>query len=249
MGLLEHLRELRKRLVYSCIAITIGALCAYYYSGYVFEILCAPFFQGFGNSALIGTSPAEAWILKVKVAVFCGILAMSPVLFYQLWAFIAPGLYESERKLAIPFVLVSSALFLGGAAFCYYMVLPLTFAFFHGEFLSINVTPTIRIGDHVAMTLVTLIGFGAVFELPLVTCILTRAGIIDHNFLVRWYRQAVVIIFIVAAVITPPDVLTQLLMAGPLLLLYGVSILVARWAAPQGAHDSEAPAATAPQPN
>jgi sec-independent protein translocase protein TatC len=230
MGLLEHLRELRKRLIYALASILVGAIGAYYYSGSVFDVLCEPFFKGFGSSALIGTSPAEAWILKVKVAIFCGTLVMSPVLFYQLWAFVAPGLYESERRLAIPFVVLSSALFIGGAVFCYYSVLPLTFSFFYQEFLSIKVLPTIKIADHLSLTIMTLVGFGLVFELPLATFILARAGIIDHTFLIRWYRQAVVIIFIVAAVLTPPDVLTQLLMAGPLLLLYGLSILIARWA-------------------
>jgi sec-independent protein translocase protein TatC len=233
MGLLDHLRELRKRLLYSAIAITLGAIGAYFYSGPVFEFLCAPFFTGFSNSALIGTSPAEAWVLKVKVAIFCGALATSPFLFYQLWQFIAPGLYDNERRWVIPFVLVSSILFIGGASFCYYAVLPLTFNFFYQEFLSINVTPTIKIGDHLSMTLMTLFGFGAVFELPVATFVLARAGIIDHDFLTRWYRQAVVIIFVVAAIVTPPDVLTQLLLAGPLLILYGVSIGIAKLATPR----------------
>lgn len=230
MGVMDHLRELRKRLLYSLVAVTVGALAAYCYSTQVFEILCAPFFAGFGNSALIGTSPAEAWLLKVKVAVFCGTLLVSPFLFYQLWAFVRPGLYQHERGLVVPFVLFSSALFIGGAAFCYYAVLPITFSFFYGEFQSINVTPTIKIGEHLSMTLITLLGFGAVFEMPLITFLLARAGVIDHLFLLQWYRHAIVIIFIVAAVVTPPDVLTQLLMAGPLLLLYGISIVIARFA-------------------
>ena len=119
MGILEHLRELRKRLLYSIAAIAVGALAAYYFSTPVFEILSTPFFQGFENSALIGTSPAEAWLLKVKVAVFCGALISSPFLFYQFWLFISPGLYQSERRWVLPFVLASSSLFLGGAIFCY----------------------------------------------------------------------------------------------------------------------------------
>lgn len=232
MGLLEHLRELRKRLLYSAIAISLGAIGSYCYSGPIFEYLCAPFFAGFGNSTLIGTSPAEAWVLKLKVAVFCGALITSPFLFFQLWQFVTPGLYESERRWVIPFVLASSALFIGGAAFCYYAVLPLTFNFFYQEFISIKVSPTIRIGEHLSMTIMTLLGFGAVFELPVATFVLARAGIIDHGFLTRWYRQAVVVIFVVAAIVTPPDVLTQLLLAGPLLLLYVISIGIAKLAAP-----------------
>jgi sec-independent protein translocase protein TatC len=228
MGLMEHLGELRKRLFFCLIAIAVGGVVSYYYSQIVFEMLCAPFFKGFDNSSLIGTSPAEAWILKVKVALFCGALITSPFLFYQFWLFVAPGLYQSERRLVVPFVLVSSALFIGGAAFCYYTVLPLTFAFFFEEFKSIGVTPTIKIGEHLSMTNTTLIAFGAVFELPLATFIMARAGAIDHTFLLQWYRQAVVIIFIIAAVITPPDALTQLLMAGPLLVLYGLSIFIAK---------------------
>lgn len=227
MGVMEHLRELRKRLFYSIVAVLLGAIASYYFSSDVFNVLCEPYFRAFSNSPLIGTSPAEAWLLKVKVALFCGALVTSPFTFYQLWLFVAPGLYQNERKLVIPFVLLSSLLFIGGTVFCYFAVLPFTLSFFYGEFLSINVTPTIKIGDHLAMTITTLLGFGVVFELPLLSFFLTRAGVIDHSFLIQWYRHAIVLIFIVAAVLTPPDALTQLLMAGPLLLLYALSILVA----------------------
>lgn len=228
MGILDHLRELRKRLLYSVLAILVGALISYCYADVVFDWLCAPYFKGFGKSALIGTSPAEAWLLKVKVALFAGATLMSPAIFSQVWLFISPGLYRKERLLAIPFVLSSSLLFLGGALFCYYQVLPLSFQFFYEQFQSIGVTPTIKIGEHLSLTLMCLLGFGIIFQLPVATFVLARGGIIDHHFLVRWFRHAVLIIFVVAAIITPPDVITQLLMAGPLLILYGISIIIAR---------------------
>ena len=186
MGLMDHLRELRKRLIYSFIAITIGAIASYVYAGELFNILCAPYFVAFPNS-----------------------------------------LYAHERKLVIPFIVFSTLLFVGGSVFCYQMVLPLTFSFFHQEFKSIGVTPTIRVGDHISMTITALAGFGAVFELPLLTFFLARAGVIDHRTLIDWFKHAVVVIFVVAAVLTPPDVLTQFLMAGPLLVLYVFSIGIA----------------------
>lgn len=227
MHLMDHLRELRKRLLISCCIVLVGAVGAYCYSAQLFAVLSAPYFEAFPNSPLIGTSPSEAWILKLKVAVVAGAFLTSPALFHQLWLFISPGLYAHERRLVVPFVVLSTSLFLGGAIFCYLSVLPLSYAFFHDEFRSIGVTPTIRIGDQVSMTVVTVAGFGAVFELPLVTYFLSRLGIIDHNFLIRFFRHAIVAIFLVAAVITPPDVFSQFLMAIPLTVLYLISIGIA----------------------
>lgn len=232
MGLMAHLRELRKRLIISFIVISLGAVASYMYAGELFSILCAPYFEAFPHSPLIGTSPTEAWVLKLKVSVFAGMILTSPILFYQLWLFIAPGLYTHEKKMVLPFIVLSTLLFVGGAYFCYRMVLPLSFAFFHDEFISIGVTPTIKIGDQISMTITALAGFGVVFELPLLTFFLARVGVIDHTFLIEWFKHAVIIIFVVAAVLTPPDVLTQFLMAGPLLLLYGLSIGIAYLAAP-----------------
>jgi sec-independent protein translocase protein TatC len=233
MGLMEHLRELRKRLFYSLIAIGMGAVVAYWYSTEMFALLCAPYFQAFGNSPLIGTGPAEAWLLKIKVAVFAGCILTSPFIFYQLWLFVAPGLYSSERRLIIPFVISSTLLFTVGATFCYTQILPLTLRFFYDEFRSVGITPTIKISDHLSITITTVLGFGAVFEMPLLSFFLARAGIIDHRFLMRWFRHAVVVIFVIAAALTPPDVLTQLLMAGPLLILYGISIAIAYFSHPK----------------
>jgi sec-independent protein translocase protein TatC len=227
MHLMDHLRELRKRIVFSFLIISVGAVAAYCYAGELFSVLCAPYFQAFPNSPLIGTSPTEAWVLKLKVSVFAGAFLTSPALFHQLWLFISPGLYSHERRLVLPFVVLSTTLFVGGAIFCYLSVLPLSYAFFHDEFKSIGVTPTIRIGDQISMTLTTVVGFGAVFELPLITYFLSRLGIIDHHFLIKFFRHAIVAIFAIAAIVTPPDVFTQFLMAGPLTVLYAVSIGVA----------------------
>lgn len=227
MHLMEHLRELRKRIIISFALVTIGAVGCYWHAGGIFSILCAPFFQAFPNSPLIGTSPAEAWVLKLKVSAVAGAFLMSPALFYQFWLFISPGLYTHERRLVFPFVFLSTALFLGGAIFCYVSVIPLSFSFFRDEFVSIGVTPTIRIGDQISMTLTTVVGFGAVFELPLITYFLTRLGVLDHTTLIRFFRHALVGIFFLAAVITPPDVFSQFLLAVPLTLLYTLSIGIA----------------------
>ncbi|MEY4667350.1 MAG: twin arginine translocation system, TatC protein, partial [Pseudomonadota bacterium] len=142
-------------------------------------------------------------------------------------------LYAHERRMVIPFVLLSTALFVGGSLFCYISVLPLSYSFFHEEFKSIGVTPTIRIGDQISMTITTVFGFGAVFELPLVTYFLARMGVVDHKLLLRFFRHAVVTIFLVAAIITPPDVFTQFLMAVPLTALYAISIGIAYLVAPR----------------
>jgi sec-independent protein translocase protein TatC len=233
MDLMDHLRELRKRLFVSLIAVTLGAIGAYYYATPVFNLLEAPYFDVFPKHSLIATSPAEGFVIKLKVACFAGALLVSPILFYQLWLFINPGLYDNERKMMIPFVLCSTVLFIGGAYFCYHYVLPYTLTFFRDEIESIGAAATIKIGEYLSLAITTLLGFGAVFELPLLTYFLARAGVIDHRFLITWMRHAVLVIFVVSAILTPPDVLTQFLMAGPLFILYCISTLIAWWVAPR----------------
>lgn len=237
MDLFDHLRELRKRMLFSIAAITVGALIAYWYSTYVFEFLSAPYFKSFPNQPLIGTSPAEAWTLKLKTAVAAGTLLVSPFILFQVWLFVAPGLYDHERKMMLPFVYIGTLLFLFGAAFCYYSVLPIALDFFNDEYISIGVTPNVKIGDYLSMTITMIVAFGSVFELPLAAYFLARAGIIDHKTLLSQIRIAVVIIFVVAAVLSPPDVLSQFLMAVPLMLLYGISIGVA-WLAARPAEEN-----------
>jgi len=228
MHVLEHLGELRRRLIYCAAAVLLFSIISYAFSAGVFEILTSSFREAFPADSLIGTGPAEALFLKFKMAAFCGVLISLPVLFYQIWAFVAPGLYPQERNCVLPFVGSSVLLFALGAAFCYIAVFPLVFSFFQSEYSSIAVRPQIRVSEHLAFVMQALLAFGAIFELPILAFLLARAGVVSHSSLIRYWRHAVIVIFVVAAVLTPPDVITQCIMAGPLLLLYGISILVAK---------------------
>lgn len=240
---MEHLQELRVRIVRIFLAVCVGAFISYEYSTEIFEILARPYFDAFPNSALVGTGPAEALILKLKVAFFCGIVLAGPYIFYQLWLFVAPGLYENEKRLALPFVASTSFLFIFGAWFCYHFIVPVAFGFFHEQYVSIGLTANVKVTEHLAVMLQSMVGFGAVFEMPVLAYFLARLGIIDHRMMLNGARYAIVIIFIVAAVLTPPDVLSQMLMAGPLCLLYGLSILIVKYTNPgkEAASDSATP--------
>ncbi len=231
MGLMEHLHELRRRLVYCFIGVAVGSVVAYAFSHEVFELLSAPYHRAFPNQALIGTGPAEAFLIRIKVALFSGALLVSPFLFAQLWLFVAPGLYESERKFVIPFVAASCALFLLGIWLCYTTMLPLAFTFFSEQYQEIGLTPTVKISEHLSLVVTSLLGFGIVFEMPIVAFILGRAGIIDHKMLIGGARYATVAIFVISAILTPPDIMSQFLMATPLLALYGLSILILKYTA------------------
>lgn len=230
MTFFDHLRDLRKIILRVLLIIVTGACLSYYYAEDLFKLLSEPFFQYFPPNSLIGTGPAEAFVLKIKIAIFSGFILTSPLTFFQLWLFISPGLYEKERKLALPFVLVASTLFISGCYLCYKLILPFTFGFFKEQYDSIGITPQIRVSEHLSLLIFALISFGAMFELPVATFILAKLGIVTHKMLLNWWRYAVVVIFILAAVITPtPDVMTMTLFAFPMLVLYGVSIGVA-WA-------------------
>jgi len=176
----------------------------------------------------VGLAPTEAFFAKLKVAFIAAIFAASPVVFYQLWQFVAPGLYQNEKRYVIPFVLFASLFFLLGAGFCYQVVLPIAYAFFLDEYKTIGVQATLRISEYFSFTSRMLLAFGVTFELPVLAFFFARVGLITHRTLLDFFRYSVVGIFIVAAVLTPgPDVASQLLLAGPLLLLYLVSIGVA----------------------
>lgn len=224
---MDHLRELRLRIIIISAAIIAASIGGYFISNQVFAILSAPYFGAFPASTLIGTGPHEAFLLRVKVAIFTGIVISAPIIFHQFWKFVAPGLHQHERRLMAPFVAAASLLFFAGIYFCYAKIMPLTLSFFYNQYKEIGVTPTIRITEHLAFIIKLTVGFGLLFEMPVAAFFLGKAGIIDHKFLLRYARHAVVGMFVVGAILTP-DVFTQTLMAVPLMALYGLSILVVK---------------------
>jgi len=229
MPLLGHLEELRSRLIKALVAVGLAFIPAYAFADYLFTFLTQPLQQITPKPpALVGLGLAEAFFTKLKVSFIAALFLASPVVFYQIWQFVAPGLYEHERRYVIPFVLFASFFFLLGAGFCHVVVLPVAYAFFIEQYEGINVQPTLRISEYLTFTARMLLAFGVTFELPVLAFFFARVGLINHKMLLGALRYAIVIIFIVAAVLTPgPDVASQLFLATPLLLLYGLSIGVA----------------------
>ena len=229
MSFTEHLEELRWCLIKSLIAVVIAFGGSFYFSDRIVAFMIAPLKQTLEpGQTLIGTGVAEAFFFEMKVALVAGIFLASPIIFYQIWHFIAPGLEAKERRLVIPFVLCTSFFFVGGAYFCYWGVLPVAFAYFVDQYRSLAVSPEIRIGEYFTFFSRMVLAFGVTFELPLFTFFLVRLGLWNYRLMWRSFRYAIIVIFIVAAVLTPgPDVASQVLLAIPLTLLYILSIGVA----------------------
>jgi len=222
---LEHLEELRWRLIKSILAIVVCAIpCGIWWDRIFDLVMVYPLRLSHPRPRLIITSPAEAVMLSLKIAIAGGIVAATPVVFYQIWRFVAPGLYRHEKVVVLPAAFFSTVFFLGGVAFCY-TLMPYVLQFLSG-FAAGRMDSMYRMNEYLSFILTLCLAFGVVFELPVVAYVLTRLGVITPQFLVQKSRYAIVAIFIVAAVLTPPDVLSQVLMALPLLVLYGLSILV-----------------------
>lgn len=228
MSLIEHLKELRVRLVYAAIALLAGFLIAYAIADPLFAALTLPIREvSHGKLLLIGTGVGEAFFTKIKVALIAGLFIASPAVFYQIWKFIAPGLYQNERRMAIPFIISATLFFLLGGYFCWAVVFRIGFAFFLEQYASIGITPTIRISEYLAFSAKLLLAFGITFEMPIFAFFLTRLGMIDYKLMMHYFRYAILVIFVVSAILTPPDMVSQFLLAIPLLGLYGLSIGVA----------------------
>jgi len=222
MPFLDHLDELRSRLLKAIGFIFVATLGCYFFSHDIMTFLTRPF-----PDKLIFLAPTESFIVHIKISLFAGIIISLPVIFYQLWQFVVPGLLEKEKRFVPLIVLFSTFFFLMGAAFCYYVIVPFGLKFLLG-WQTDNLIPSITIREYLKFVTTLVLVFGIVFELPLLSFFLTKMDILKPHYLSKNRRYGVVSIFIVAAILTPPDIVTQLLLAGPLLLLYEVSIIVSK---------------------
>jgi sec-independent protein translocase protein TatC len=229
---LSHLIELRQRLVRSLLAVVIASIPALYFSSELYDLLAMPLINSLPpNSRMIATGVITPFVIPMKIAFMAAFLAVLPYVLYQAWAFVAPGLYAHEKKLVLPLVVSSTALFLTGMLFCYFIVFRKVFAFI-ASFApkSISVAPDIE--AYFNFVLGMFVAFGLAFEVPVVVVVLMMTGIVSVEQLREWRGYVVVAIFIVAAIVTPPDVVSQISLALPMCLLYEIGIffgqLVAR---------------------
>lgn len=227
MTFLEHLSDLRKRIFYSFIALIIGVIPAWVFSKDLFNILAVPVYKYLPEGEKLAfIKLTDPFMLYIKVSFLASIFFMSPFLFYQVWLFIAPGLYRKEKKYVIPFVLFTSVFFIAGALFGFFVVFPWAVRFFltmGSEFQAM-----ITVDKYFSLVLRVHLGIAVIFELPTLTFFLARMGIITAKWMVKNFKYAVLAIFVIAAIITPtPDMVTQSIIAIPMLGLYGLSILIA----------------------
>jgi len=232
MPLLDHLVELRRRLIYAAIALLLAFFVCFYFANSLFDFLVQPLaeiWEGQEGRRLIFTALQEKFFTNVKVAFFAALFLAFPIISAQLWAFIAPGLYRNEKHAFLPFLIATPILFFGGAAFVFYIVLPLAWQFFAGfeqlatgGGLSIQLEP--KVNEYLSLTMRLLFAFGLAFELPVALTLMVRVGITSSDSLKRKRRYSIVLAFVAAAILTPPDPISQLTLAIPIILLYEVSI-------------------------
>jgi sec-independent protein translocase protein TatC len=226
MPFMEHLGELRVRIVRSLVAVLIGLLIAFPASQYIVDFLSRPILKT-GNT-LVFLAVTEAFWVKMKVALFTGLFLASPAILWQVWRFVAPGLHAHEKRYAVPFVVIGSLLFIGGGAFSLLVVTPGAVAFLL-SYAGPGLQPMISIGSYIDFLLKFTLAFGAVFEVPLAMTLSARLGLVTAKAFARHRKYAILGAFVTAAILTPtPDMLNQSLMAGPIIVLYEVGILCAR---------------------
>lgn len=242
---ISHLGELRKRIITALIGLSVGFFIAFYFSESLFAALTmplnfdiaykatAPFIYLVEKEAAIGKlvflAPAEAFWSHIKISMIAAIVLSFPLIMYQLWAFIAPGLLQKEKKFASPFVLVTSGLFILGALFCFIVVLPFAIGFLL-TYKTAHLEPMLSVEKYIDFSLKFIIAFGVIFELPVVMVFLTRSGLVKYETFARNRKYSVLMAFVVAAFLTPtPDAFNQSLMAGPIIVLFEVGLLISRF--------------------
>ena len=227
MTFLEHLDELRKRLFYSVVVLIGAVIPAWFFAKPLYRILARPVTQYLPEGTnLAFTSLTAPFMLYIKVSFLAALFFTAPFIFLQLWLFIAPGLYVKEKKYVVPFVLFTTFFFSGGAVFAYYVVFPFACNFFLG--LGSDFDPVITVDQYFSLALRVILGIAIVFELPTLSFFLAKIGLITARMMIKYFKYAVLVVFIIAAIITPtPDMVTQSIIAVPMLGLYGLSILIA----------------------
>jgi len=231
-----HLVELRKRLGISVVVVIVFAFVAFGFNKYIIEIAKAPLVGVVHGDPFIGG--IGIFFTALKISIFTGFILALPVVFYQIWAFVEPGLYEHEKKYVIPFVSISTIMFILGMAFAYFMVIPFGFQFlwmFAGNLVNFLQT----LDEYIGIFTKILFGFGIAFELPVILFFLGMLGLVNDKNLKDFFGYAIIIIFVIAALLTPPDVITQIMMATPLILLYGISIVIVKMVNPYKEDDED----------
>jgi sec-independent protein translocase protein TatC len=246
MGFMEHLGELRKKITVSLIALCVAFIVTFNYSEQILRFLMFPlrytldfsvrkmymyylYQDKLQNTKLVFLSPTEGFWMNMKISLVAALILALPVIFQQIWSFISPGLHSKEKKYVVPFVFLATCLFLVGAAFCFYVVLPFAMSFLLSYKVGDFMMPMLSVGQYVDFCLKFVLAFGAVFELPIIIIFLTRIGLVTPQTLAKHRRYSILIAFIVAAILTPtPDVFNQTLMAVPMVILYEVGILMSR---------------------
>jgi len=232
--LMEHLVELRRRLIWSFVALAVAFGVSFYFAGQIFGFLVQPLIDGFGGPGegrLVYTKLYEAFFTEVRVALFAAFFLAFPIIATQLWMFIAPGLYAKEKRAFLPFLLATPVLFISGGALAYYIVMPLAIRFFlgyQGQITGIQHEALPAMGEYLSFVMHFILAFGISFLLPILLILLERAGMVTRDQLKRGRRYAILVAFVIAAVATPPDIISQFMLAIPLILLYEMS-LAAIW--------------------
>lgn len=235
--LIAHLRELKRRLMWVVLVFAIASGVAYLFAGHIYQFLLEPLNIAYGENSgrrLIYTSLSEAFFTYMRLALFGGAFVAVPFAAWQVYLFMAPGLYANEKKIAIPYLLISPILFITGAALAYYFVFPLAWEFFlsfetlgePGTKLPIQLEA--RVSDYLSTSMQFIMGFGIAFQLPIILTLLAHVGIIEAKHLQKQRRIAIVIIFVVAAILTPPDIISQICLAIPLIILYEISVFACK---------------------